>query len=90
VPAFKTVTHLPPYMGILLDLGLLWLAGDLLHCHKDEQDKQHFTLPHALSGIDMDSILFFVGICWRWPRWNTPMCWSGWRLGLMPRWAART
>ena len=62
VPAFKTITHLPPFMGILLGLGLLWLVGDLLHRQKDEQDKQHFTPAHALSKIDMPSILFFVGI----------------------------
>ncbi len=62
VPAFKTVTHLPPFMGILLGLGLLWLVGDLLHRHKDEQARQHLTLTHALSRIDMASILFFVGI----------------------------
>jgi Na+/H+ antiporter NhaD/arsenite permease-like protein len=62
VPAFKTITHLPPFMGILLGLGVLWLVGDLLHRHKDEQDKQHLTLAHALGKIDMASIMFFVGI----------------------------
>lgn len=62
VPAFKTITHLPPFMGILLGLGLLWLVGDLLHRHKDEQQRQHLTLTHALSRIDLASILFFVGI----------------------------
>ncbi|MBK7614078.1 MAG: sodium:proton antiporter NhaD [Burkholderiales bacterium] len=62
VPAFKTLTHLPPFMGILLGLGVLWLVGDLLHRHKDEEDKQRLTLTHALSKIDMASLLFFVGI----------------------------
>lgn len=62
VPAFKTVTHLPPFMGILLGLGLLWLVGDLLHRNKGDQEKEHLTLAHALSRIDMGSIMFFVGI----------------------------
>lgn len=62
VPAFKTWTGLPPYMGILLGLGLLWLVGDLLHRKKDDEDKEHLTLAHALSRIDMSSVTFFIGI----------------------------
>ncbi len=62
VPAFKTVTHLPPFMGILFGLGLLWLVGDLVHRHKEDEFKQHLTLVHALSRIDMSSLVFFVGI----------------------------
>lgn len=62
VPAFKTVTHLPPFMGILFGLGILWLVGDLVHRHKEDEFKHHFTLVHALSKIDMSSLLFFVGI----------------------------
>jgi Na+/H+ antiporter NhaD/arsenite permease-like protein len=62
VPAFKTVTHLPPFMGILFGLGILWLVGDLVHRHKEDEFKQHLTLVHALSRIDMSSIVFFIGI----------------------------
>lgn len=62
VPAFKTVTHLPPFMGILFGLGFLWLVGDLVHRHKDDDTKQHLTLVHALSKIDMSSLVFFIGI----------------------------
>jgi NhaD family Na+/H+ antiporter len=62
VPAFKTITHLPPFMGILFGLGILWLVGDLVHRHKEEESKQHLTLVHALSRIDMSSIVFFIGI----------------------------
>jgi len=62
VPVFKTITHLPPFMGILFGLGILWLAGDLVHRHKEDEFKQHLTLIHALSRIDMSSIVFFVGI----------------------------
>ena len=62
VPAFKTWTHLPPFMGVLLGLGLLWLVGDLVHRHKDDEVRQPLTLVHALSRIDMGSIVFFIGI----------------------------
>ncbi len=62
VPAFKTVTHLPPFMGILFGLGLLWLVGDLVHRKKEDEFKHHLTLVHALSRIDMSSLVFFVGI----------------------------
>lgn len=62
VPAFKTVTHLPPFMGILFGLGILWLVGDLLHRKKEDDNKQHLTLVHALSKIDMGSLVFFIGI----------------------------
>ena len=62
VPAFKTVTHLPPFMGILFGLGLLWLVGDLVHKNKEDEEKEHFTLVHALTKIDMGSIVFFIGI----------------------------
>jgi NhaD family Na+/H+ antiporter len=62
VPVFKTVTHLPPFMGILFGLGILWLVGDLVHRHKEDEFKHRFTLIHALSRIDMSSIVFFLGI----------------------------
>jgi Na+/H+ antiporter NhaD/arsenite permease-like protein len=62
VPAFKTVTHLPPFLGILFGLGILWMVGELVHRQKDEDEKKHLTLVHALTRIDMSSIVFFVGI----------------------------
>ncbi len=62
VPAFKTVTQLPPFMGILFGLGLLWLVGDLVHRHKEDEAKQHLTLAQALKRIDMSSVVFFIGI----------------------------
>ncbi|MCC7167927.1 MAG: sodium:proton antiporter, partial [Rhodospirillales bacterium] len=58
----KAATHLPPFLGILFGLGILWLVGDLVHRHKDDAFKQHLTLTHALSKIDMSSIVFFIGI----------------------------
>jgi len=62
VPVFKTVTHLPPFMGILFGLGILWLTGDLVHRHKEDESKRPLTLVHALSRIDMSSLVFFTGI----------------------------
>jgi Na+/H+ antiporter NhaD/arsenite permease-like protein len=62
VPIFKTVTHLPPFMGILFGLGLLWLVGELLHSKKEEEHKERLTLVRALRQIDMSSIVFFIGI----------------------------
>ncbi|PQA78949.1 sodium:proton antiporter NhaD [Rhodoferax sp. TS-BS-61-7] len=62
VPVFKTVTHLPPFMGILLGLGLLWLVGDLVHRKEEDLRKQRLTLARALTRIDMSSIVFFIGI----------------------------
>ena len=62
VPAFKTITHLPPFIGILFGLGILWLIGDLIHRRKEDEYKQHLTLGHALSRIDMSSVVFFIGI----------------------------
>lgn len=62
VPLFKSVTHLPPFMGILFGLGILWLVGELLHRDKGDEFKQHLTLTAALKRIDMSCIVFFVGI----------------------------
>jgi Na+/H+ antiporter NhaD/arsenite permease-like protein len=62
VPAFKQVTHLPPFMGILFGLGILWLAGEVLHRGKPPEARHKLTLAHALSRIDLSSLLFFVGI----------------------------
>ena len=62
VPVFKEITHLPPFMGILCGLGVLWLIGELVHRDKPEKEKEPLTMVHALTRIDMPSIIFFVGI----------------------------
>lgn len=62
VPIFKTLTHLPPYMGMMLVLGLIWVVSELIHSDKDEAERQKFTAAYALSRIDASSILFFLGI----------------------------
>lgn len=62
VPIFKTVTHLPPYLGMMLGLGVLWVVSELINPDLDEADRRHYTASHALSRIDMPSVLFFMGI----------------------------
>ena len=62
VPVFKTVTHLPPFMGILIGLGILWIITEIIHGKKDEEDKHILSVVHALRKIDSPSILFFLGI----------------------------
>lgn len=62
VPIFKSVTHLPPYLGILFALGVLWLVGNILHREKPAEAKEHLTLTKALRRIDMASVVFFIGI----------------------------
>lgn len=62
VPIFKTLTHLPPFMAILLGLGLMWIITEILHNQRDTADKDAFSVVHALRKIDTPSILFFLGI----------------------------
>ena len=62
VPVFKTLTHLPPYLGILIGLGILWIITEILHGDRDEADKHNLSVVHALRKIDTPSILFFFGI----------------------------
>ncbi len=60
VPIFKSVTGLPPFMGVLLALGVLWLVTDLIH--KDDISRDHLKVAHILNKIDTSSVLFFLGI----------------------------
>jgi len=62
VPVFKTVTHLPPYLGMLLALGVLWVVSELINPDMDEADKRPYTAAGALTRIDVPSVLFFLGI----------------------------
>ncbi len=62
VPVFKTLTHLPPYMGIIIGLGILWIITEIMHGDKDEKEKGILSVSHALRKIDSPSILFFLGI----------------------------
>lgn len=62
VPVFKTFTHLPPYLGMLLGLAVVWVVSELLHIDKTEEEKKPYSAIHALSRIDVSSVLFFLGI----------------------------
>ena len=62
VPVFKTLTHLPPYMGVLLGLGIMWIVTELMHMNTIEDDKGHLLVTSVLRKIDVPSILFFLGI----------------------------
>ncbi|MFO0417384.1 MAG: sodium:proton antiporter NhaD [Pseudomonadota bacterium] len=62
VPVFKTLTHLPPFMGILLGLGVMWVVTELIHSEKNEAEKGVLSVNHAIRKIDTPSILFFLGI----------------------------
>ena len=62
VPVFTNLTHLPPYMGMLLSLGVLWIVTLLIQKNKEADEKNSFSISHALRKIDTPSILFFLGI----------------------------
>ena len=62
VPVFKTVTHLPPFMGMMLSLGVLWMMTERLHRTKNLEEKSHLTVIGVLRKIDSASVLFFLGI----------------------------
>ncbi|MCF6349147.1 MAG: sodium:proton antiporter NhaD [Flavobacteriaceae bacterium] len=64
VPIFKTLTHLPPYLGMMLALGVVWLVSEYIHPEEDftEERKHLYSAHQALSRIEMSSILFFLGI----------------------------
>ncbi len=60
VPVFKALTGLPPFMAMLMALGVLWLVTDVVHHHCEY--RVHLRVPHILTKIDTSAILFFVGI----------------------------
>ncbi len=64
VPIFKTITHLPPYIGMMLSLGVVWLVSEYIHPEEnfDQKDRTLYSGHHALSRIELSSILFFLGI----------------------------
>jgi Na+/H+ antiporter NhaD/arsenite permease-like protein len=62
VPVFKTATHLPPFMGMMLSLGLIWLITERLHHKKNVELKSPLSVIGVLRKIDTASVLFFLGI----------------------------
>lgn len=62
-PVFKVVTHLPPFMGMLLGLSLLWIFTELMYHRKHEMDeKEKRTVSRVIKNVDVPTILFFLGI----------------------------
>lgn len=65
VPIFKSITHLPPFVGILLVLGVLWTTTEIFYRHlghAEEKGAMQKRVINMLSRIDMGTILFFLGI----------------------------
>lgn len=62
VPIFKSITHLPPFMGILFGLGVLWLTTELLHRKKNTEERHLLSVANTIRKIDTPSVLFFLGI----------------------------
>jgi Na+/H+ antiporter NhaD/arsenite permease-like protein len=62
VPVFKTLTHMPAFMGMLLALGVIWVVSGLIHVKKHPEERIKYSVTSALRKIDTASILFFLGI----------------------------
>ncbi len=62
VPIFKTITHLPPYLGMLGGLGVLWIVSEIVHRNSNSEEKEKYIISSILTKIDIPSILFFLGI----------------------------
>jgi Na+/H+ antiporter NhaD/arsenite permease-like protein len=62
VPIFKTITHLPPYVGMLLSLGMLWLVTEIIHKSKNHEQKSQLSVIGVLKKVDVPTIFFFLGI----------------------------
>jgi len=62
VPVFKTVTHLPPFMGMMLSLGVIWAVAELMHKSKTYEQRRDLSVIRVLQKIDTASVLFFLGI----------------------------
>lgn len=62
VPVFKALTGMPPYMGMLLGLSVLWINTEIIHQSKSSDDREQYSVARAMQRIDVPSILFFLGI----------------------------
>lgn len=62
VPVFKSLTHLPPFIGMLFVLGALWVFTEIFYNSKMLEQARELRLPKVISRVDMPSILFFLGI----------------------------
>jgi Na+/H+ antiporter NhaD/arsenite permease-like protein len=62
VPVFKTLTHLPPYLGMMFSLAIIWIVSEMVNSQADEETRSSTGVVAMLRRIDMASILFFLGI----------------------------
>ena len=62
MPVFKTITHLPPYVGMILSLGVLWLVTEIIHRSKNYEEKSQLSVIGVLRKVDTPTIFFFLGI----------------------------
>ena len=62
VPVFKSITHLPPFMGMLFSLGVLWVTTEIIHRHKTHTHKNGLSVAGVIRRIDTPSVLFFLGV----------------------------
>ena len=62
VPIFKITTGLPPYVGMLLSLGVLWVTTEILHRDKNYEQRRHLSVIGVLKKVDTPTIFFFLGI----------------------------
>ena len=62
VPIFKITTGLPPYVGMLLSLGVLWVTTEILHRNKNYEQRRHLSVIGVLKKVDTPTIFFFLGI----------------------------
>jgi Na+/H+ antiporter NhaD/arsenite permease-like protein len=62
VPVFKTITHLPPYQGMLLSLSIIWLVTEVMHVKKPHEIKKQLSVMTIVKRVEMPTIFFFLGI----------------------------
>src|SRR5574344_87172 len=62
VPVFKTITHLPPYIGMLGGLGIMWLLSEIVHRDATETERSRYSITTIITRVDVPSIMFFLGI----------------------------
>lgn len=62
VPVFKTITHLPPFTGMMLSLGVLWMITEVMHASKNKELRRNLSVISVLQKVDTASVLFFLGI----------------------------
>ncbi len=62
VPVFKTITHLPPWLGMLFGLSVIWMLSEFRNRKRDEEAKNHLMVSNILKKVDIPTVMFFLGI----------------------------